>query len=203
MFIVVRHGNTFEADEQPRRIGARTDLPLTRKGREQACALGGHFAKQGWRFGRVLASPMLRTLQTAQEILAMQASPPRIESAGFLREVDHGPDENMPEHAIVERIGQQSLESWDRHAQVPPGWIAEPEARMAEWRKLYSRREAQDDPVLLVTSNGAARFGIIADPALRAAAADLPSLKLPTGGFGIIARSASGRLCLKAWGLRP
>ena len=40
MFIVVRHGNTFEADEQPRRIGARTDLPLTAKGVEQARALG-------------------------------------------------------------------------------------------------------------------------------------------------------------------
>ena len=27
--VVIRHGNTFEADEEPRRVGARTDLPLT------------------------------------------------------------------------------------------------------------------------------------------------------------------------------
>ena len=30
--VIVRHGNTFEAGEPPRRIGARTDLPLTATG---------------------------------------------------------------------------------------------------------------------------------------------------------------------------
>ncbi|MGA3882329.1 histidine phosphatase family protein, partial [Bacillus pumilus] len=49
MFVIVRHGNTFAAGEPPRRIGARTDLPLTAQGQAQAEALGAHFAALGWR----------------------------------------------------------------------------------------------------------------------------------------------------------
>jgi broad specificity phosphatase PhoE len=44
--VIVRHGNTFEAGETPRRIGARTDLPLTADGQAQADALGRWFAAQ-------------------------------------------------------------------------------------------------------------------------------------------------------------
>ena len=51
--VIVRHGNTFEAGEPPRRIGARTDLPLTATGVAQAEALARHFAANGVSFDRV------------------------------------------------------------------------------------------------------------------------------------------------------
>jgi len=60
MFVIVRHGNTFAPGETPRRIGARTDLPLTPGGEAQAQALGAHFARLGWHFKRVLVSPLER-----------------------------------------------------------------------------------------------------------------------------------------------
>ncbi|RIV83500.1 histidine phosphatase family protein [Aurantiacibacter xanthus] len=203
MFIIVRHGNTFEADEQPRRIGARTDLPLTAKGKEQARALGACFAARGWRFGRMLVSPLLRTRQTAEAILAHMPSAPQVETADFLREVDHGPDENLPEEAVVARIGKEALNAWEHGAEVPPGWVAEPEARIAAWRDLFTAEPASDQPTLLVTSNGAARFALLADPHLHKAAKALPSLKLPTGGYGIVARNGQQQLVLQAWGERP
>jgi probable phosphoglycerate mutase len=54
--------------EPPRRIGARTDLPLTPAGEEQGAALGRHFAAQGWHFARALVSPLARTCATAAAI---------------------------------------------------------------------------------------------------------------------------------------
>ncbi len=202
MFIIVRHGNTFEAHEQPRRIGARTDLPLTAKGKDQARALGACFAERDWQFARVLVSPLMRTRQTADEILAQMPCAPQVQTADFLREVDHGPDENLPEEDVVARIGRDALDAWEHEAQVPPDWDVAPEARIKAWQELFAEQPRDERPTLLVTSNGAARFALLADPHLREAAKALPSLKLPTGGFGVVIRDEQG-LVLEAWGERP
>ena len=83
---VVRHGNTFEAGEAPRRVGARTDLPLTAAGLAQAEALGRHFADAGIRFTAVLSGPLLRTRQTAAAIIAFSAAPAcRARATWYLR----------------------------------------------------------------------------------------------------------------------
>lgn len=198
MLIVVRHGNTFEAGTEPRRIGARTDLPLTAAGQAQAGALGTYFAKRGWRFARVLVSPLLRTRQTAALILAAQPAAPEPEIAPFLREIDHGPDENCTEAEVQARIGAEALAAWDIAAIPPPGWSVDAEMRIAAWTDLLRQLEPGQAPTLLVTSNGAARFALLAAPELRA-----PTLKLPTGSFGIIECKADGGLSVPAWGRRP
>ncbi|MBV7266337.1 histidine phosphatase family protein [Erythrobacter sp. WH131] len=203
MFVIIRHGNTFESGEQPRRIGARTDLHLTARGVQQAEALGRHFAQLEWEFSRVLVSPLARTRQTAEAVLSQVSVSPEPEFAPFLREIDHGPDESRTEDEIVERIGTDALAAWDEAGRVPPDWIVDPEARLSAWRDLFSAPSNADGATLLVTSNGAARFALLADPALRDAAKKLGSLKLPTGGYGVIARDDVGKLCLGDWGVRP
>lgn len=205
MFVIVRHGNTFEAGEAPRRIGARTDLPLTEKGRDQARALGRHFAEQGMQFGRALVSPLLRTRETARLILDCQENAPERESCDWLCEIDHGPDENQTEEAVLARIGRDALDKWDSAGDAPPDWTVDREARIEGWQQLFTNSPAADEAgtVLIVTSNGAARFGLLADPALTASLGRLPSLKLPTGGYGVIVRDAAGRLSVSIWGQRP
>ena len=204
MFIIVRHGNTFEAGEPARRIGSRTDLPLTAQGKAQADALGRHFASQGIRFARAFVSPLLRTRQTADAILEHRDPPaPYAEPADFLREIDHGPDENQTEESILARIGTDALAQWDTRAVPPPGWQVDPEARLSAWRKLFANGVDAEGPVLLVTSNGAARFALLADPGLAEAARAASTLKLPTGGYGVIARGEAGALELQGWGIRP
>lgn len=202
MFIVVRHGNTFETGETPRRIGARTDLPLTARGREQAGALGAHFAAQGWRFSRALVSPLRRTQETAAAILAAQDTPPVPAACPWLAEIDHGPDENRSEEDVLARIGPAALAAWDTRAEPPEGWSIDAAARVAGWQALFAQGCA-DGPVLLVTSNGAARFAFLADPALGAAMERLGTLKLPTGGYGVIDRDRTGTWRVSGWGLRP
>lgn len=203
MFVIVRHGNTFESGTAPRRIGARTDLPLTAKGMEQARALGTHFAERAIHFDRILVSPLTRTLQTAQTILEAQTSAPRPEPAEFLREIDYGPDENALEDDVLARIGRPALAAWESRAEEPEGWIVNADKRIAAWQSLFANEKSRDSTTLLVASNGSARFALKADPVLTQAAKALDSLKLPTGGFGVISRGDKGELLLRQWGVRP
>lgn len=205
MFVIVRHGNTFAAGEAARRIGARTDLPLTAAGAAQAKALGAHFAEAGICFARALVAPLRRTCETARLILARQPTALAPETCGWLREIDHGPDEDQPEDAVVARIGSDALEAWDRDAEAPPGWIVDADLRKQAWSEFFASDagEASAGPTLIVTSNGAARFALLADPALATALSALPSLKLPTGSYGVILRDAAGGLTLPVWGRRP
>jgi probable phosphoglycerate mutase len=199
-FYIVRHGNTFEPGEEPRRIGRRTDLPLVESGRAQARALGQWFKAQGIRFDRALSSPLIRTRETAALILAEQAQAPDVEPCDWLAEIDHGPDENKPEPMVISRIGADALKAWEEASIPPSGWLVDREARVAGWHDLFTQRDAGS--VLLVTSNGAARFALAGDPDLVARSTHLPSLKLRTGAFGIIERHGAG-MHLTAWDQRP
>lgn len=198
MLVIVRHGNTFSAGEPPRRIGARTDLPLTPAGHAQASALGHHFARNGWQFAHALVSPLLRTRQTAEAIIALQAAATPLESADFLVEIDHGPDENRTESEVLARIGQNALTAWDHHAVAPPGWSVDADQRIAAWKVLLEALTPGQPPLLLVTSNGAARFALKVLP-------DLPQhpLKLATGSYGVIQRNSDGTFSVPFWGQRP
>jgi broad specificity phosphatase PhoE len=60
--VLVRHGET-EWSRDGRHTG-RTDVPLTEPGRREAEALGG--ALGAWRFGLVLASPLIRASETCR-----------------------------------------------------------------------------------------------------------------------------------------
>jgi probable phosphoglycerate mutase len=196
---IVRHGNTFDASEQTRRIGARTDLPLVASGRDQAQALGRGFADQGLVFDRALAAPLRRTRATIDCILVSQPRAPVVESVDWLTEIDHGPDEGQIDKDVVARIGHDALVAWDREAQPPDGWIVDSDRRIAGWQDLWKTGSGH---VLIVTSNGAARFALLSDDRLRGQASALPSLKLRTGAYGSIVRE-QGDLRLIAWDRRP
>ena len=195
---IVRHGNTFASGETPRRIGARTDLPLVPGGVAQGEALARHFA--GHPFDRMLASPLRRTRETAALILRGQADPAPIEPADWLAEIDHGPDEGQREEVILARIGHAALTRWDEGGIAPDGWIVDAERRIAAWRSVYADARGV---VLLVTSNGAARFALMAHPALLAAARALPTMKLRTGAWGTITIDDDGAPALTDWNRRP
>lgn len=196
---IVRHGNTFAPGEQSRRIGARTDLPLVASGTMQAQALGRALAAQGCTFDRALAAPLRRTRETIGQILAQQHHAPPVETADWLTEIDHGPDEGRSDAAVIDRIGHAALAAWDAQAEAPDGWIVDAERRLTGWRNLWA---SDGGHVLVVTSNGAARFALRSDAALHAQAAALSSLKLRTGAYGVIERRA-GALRLTTWDRRP
>lgn len=200
---IVRHGNTFAPGETARRIGARTDLPLVASGIAQAGAIGRHFQAAGITFEQAFVSPLSRTRETAAAIIAHQSAPPPIEIAGWLAEIDHGPDEALPDDAIIARIGADALARWDEDGDPPPGWQVDRAGRIAGWQALFADQAGRPPGnILIVTSNGAARFALLADAALRQAAC-LASLKLRTGAWGVITIEGDGLPRLLEWDRRP
>ena len=199
---IVRHGNTFDTGDVITRVGARTDLPLSQSGRVQAEALAMHFkdlVPNG--FDMVFSSPLLRTRQTAEVILGGYDNPPDIRTLEFLREIDYGQDENQPEESVIARIGEAAIEAWDKDAVPPPGWDVAPDVLTMEWASLLNTLSAPNSfpPVLIVTSNGIARFVL---DAVTKMDCDPASIKLKTGAYGLIRTFSTGATLLE-WNVRP
>lgn len=195
---VVRHGNTFDAGDVVTRVGGRTDLPLSSSGRRQAEALAAHFAGTG--FAAALTSPLERARATARTILCVRTDAPALLLRRFLREIDYGPDENQPEEAVLARIGEAALKAWDEDAAPPPGWRVDPAAIRAGWAALLAETGAlaADARVLVVTSNGTARFL----PDVVDTAPEGLDRKLKTGAWGEVNVTPAGAR-IAAWNQRP
>nr|WP_070961015.1 histidine phosphatase family protein [Hyphomonas sp. Mor2] len=199
---IVRHGNTFDKGDSVTRVGARTDLPLSSSGTVQAEQLGAHFRSVlEIGFSRVYCSPLRRTRETAEAILAPWTNAPVLEVLEFLREVDYGPDENQPEEEVIARIGAEALQAWDQAAVLPPGWILDPNHIRAAWQDLFDQLASDDlpGPVLMVTSNGIARFAL---DSVTAFATQPDTIKLKTGAYGQFSVTGD-RAELVSWNIRP
>lgn len=199
---IVRHGNTFDPGDTVTRVGARTDLPLSSSGLGQADALADYFAitiPTG--FSRATCSPLLRTRQTAETILNASSNAPELETLEFLREVDYGPDENQPEDKVIARIGEKALMKWEEAAIPPVGWEIDPDQVRAAWRELFDAISCAnlDRPVLIVTSNGIARFAL-AHP--ETPLGDGESIKLRTAAFGCFEIKPDGSVHILQWNQR-
>jgi broad specificity phosphatase PhoE len=191
---IIRHGNTFAPGEAPRRIGAGTDLPLVESGRAQADRLGAHLAARGVAVARLFSSPLSRARETAERIGAALGHGPD-GTLPWLNEIDHGPDEGQPENAVIARIGSEAIARWDREGVAPPDWTVDADARIAAWRACF--QDIPDGDHLLVTSNGAARF------ALLALGLSTDGLKLRTGAYGELTIGDDGAISLVGWDIRP
>lgn len=206
LIYVVRHANTFDTGDVIRRVGGATDVPLSASGRAQAKILGEHLAHI--EFGRVFCSPLKRQMETAQAIMDAQHPIPDnvvrigktaeyIETVDFLREINYGEDENKPEDEVIARIGQLAMIAWDKHARVPQGWNVDPDAIRRDWQDVFDAHKSDKKPVLIVTSNGVARF--ILD-----VASHKPNIprKLRTASYAVI-NTIGGAPSILSWDVRP
>lgn len=196
--IICRHGNTFDKGDIVTRVGARTDLSLSQSGQEQVARLHEFFhPKNGqYKFERAFCSDLRRTRETGLKILE-NTHPAILSERDFLREVDYGIDENRPEKDVVERLGRQAIIDWDTKALVPNGWQVDPDKIRQGWRVFCLEMSKTSGDVLVVTSNGIARFCLDAADHI---ACEEPALKLATAAFGIIS-CASGKVTVEAWNL--
>ena len=224
--IVVRHGNTFEPGAPPRRIGRRTDPPLTAAGLAQAERVAAWLAGRGLEPGELCAAPLARTLRTARAIAALTAAPGRaprpVTADDRLSEIDHGPDEDKTEPEVEERLGRlllaggdtaapgearaagrMVLDGWNREAKAPPGWEVDPPAIERTWRDYAERALSASRPVLAVTSNGVARFSPAILPGGRASLADgSRGLKIAPGALCWFLHDGRAWRCAE-WNLLP
>jgi len=158
--LIARHGNTFDKGDTILRVGSGTDLPLSQSGQLQAKALGDYLKENHPQISAVYTSHLKRTIQTAEIALhQMQLSLPTIKHSLF-NEVNYGPDEGKPENDVTARLGNDALEKWEKYNIVPEDWPIEPQAIKQGWIDFASlaEREHPHQTILIVTSNGIARF---------------------------------------------
>lgn len=200
--IMARHGNTFGPEETPTRVGARTDLPLVEKGRQQAEAIGNYLRDHRLIPDVVYCSGLQRTRQTAEIAVKSSGVTNPVFALDIFNEIDYGPDENKPETEVIARIGEQAIRDWDAQAIVPDGWRVDPEEIIQNWQGFADQIRAHDDneTVLVVTSNGIARFAPHITGDFEAFRSQY-SLKLSTGALAIF-RFENGRWIVQGWNLR-
>lgn len=201
--VIARHGNTFEDGETPRRVGARTDIPLTDKGREQAQAIGRWLEQSGYIPAAAFCSFLMRTKETAHIALREIGSAITPLALEMLDEIDYGPDENKTEDEVTARVGANALKQWDESGAVPPGWRADPDAIIKNWTSFGKRivRDYPEKTVFAVTSNGIARFA----PHMTGEFDSFKSrhkIKISTGHVCVLKHDGK-RWRVEEWNIRP
>ncbi len=157
--LIARHGNTFDKGDVLLRVGKRTDLPLSISGKEQASNLGKFFANEGVAIDEVFSSNLQRTKDTAKIALEnMDSADISIMPMDIFDEIDYGPDEGKPEDEVVSRIGKDAILQWDERAVAPDGWIIDVDKIKSNWKEFADSLKDSDETILVVTSNGIARF---------------------------------------------
>ncbi len=175
--IICRHANTFDKGDIVTRVGARTDLALSTSGRAQAQKLAEELS--GFDFTQAFCSPLIRTRQTAIAIIKPATS---LQVLDFLTEIDYGEDENKPEAEVIARLGQDLLDLWDLEAIPPKGWTVDVEGLIKAWIAFFDIHRNDGGDILVVTSNGIARFVL---DAIKGVDPDAPR-KLRTAAFGLV-----------------
>jgi broad specificity phosphatase PhoE len=206
LLLLARHGNTFDKGDKVVWVGARTDLPLTAKGREQAQALGDALAPSAARIKRVISGPLLRTRDVAA-IMCEKLNASVGEGQGEavlqpliderLREIDYGAWEAKSTEEIEALGGGEELNAWNKLGLWPrsPAWTPSPEAIAANATELAANCAATlsgSDAALLVTSNGILKFFLKLVPGAFEDMAARGALKVATGNCCALRYSAKG-----------
>ncbi len=197
LLLLARHGNTFNKGDKVVWVGARTDLPLTAKGCEQAQVLGQALAPFAPRIKRVISGPLLRTSEhagIANEKVGMVVP---IEIDQRLREIDYGLWEAKSSEEIQAMGGGAELDAWNKAGEWPrsPGWTPAPEEIAANVARLAGECAAslsEDEAALLVTSNGVLKFFLKLVPGAFEDMAARGALKVATGHCCALRHSSQG-----------
>ncbi len=222
--IIARHGNTFRKGEIPRRVGGRTDLALVEE--ERGRNIGKYLKRENIIPDIIYVSPLLRTIQTA--IYAMKEvgfTDYPLHITELFREIDYGQDENRTEAQVELRLGRLAvgekaddyteeeirdegkkiIQLWNSRAIVPDGWLVSPEELMQNWKNFVRKieKEQLNKTVLIVTSNGIARFSpVITGDFDKFASKN--KLKISTGALCIFEKEENEDFWKNiAWNLKP
>jgi len=186
LLLLARHGNTFEAGDKVVWVGARTDLPLTAKGREQAAALGEGLQPIRSAIKRIVSGPLQRTRDHAGIAARTLRFTQPIEIDDRLREIDYGLWEARSTEEIRALGGADELEAWAERGLWPasPGWSPAEDSIAANAVQLaheLAATLAAEDAALLVSSNGILRFFLKLVPGAFEAMAARKEQKVATG----------------------
>jgi len=202
LLIITRHGNTFEKGETPTRVGGRTDLPLVETGRNQAQKIGQFLSQCEFEPEITYCSDLQRTRETAEIAIKESGFTQPVFSLAIFNEIDYGVDENQPEGVVVKRVGVDAIKQWDEDGIVPDGWKFTPDECIENWKAFaHHIIEDKQEVVLVVTSNGIARFA----PHITGDFEKFKkehSMKLSTGALGLL-KFENNQWHVIDWNVKP
>ena len=185
--VIARHGNTFDTGDVVLRVGAKTDLPLSSSGVQQAENLGFFLKTQQLIPDLVFCSNLQRTIQTANKIIDALELSLTAQQDSIFNEIDYGIDDGKPEVQVRQRLGEQALRAWEEQFIVPNGWQVNCNTMQQNWLSFAERMltNYQGNTILVVTSGGVARFSSYLTNSLRSFIQQY-NFKLSTGGASLL-----------------
>lgn len=202
--IIARHGNTFEKGDVIRRVGARTDLPLTAEGKVQTRTLGEHLRETYGVPDTLFTGELARLEESTKQIAAAFSPAPPILRDSRFNELDYGIHDGMEEEAFIQLVGKERLTAWNTRGVPLKEWDLSQERLFQVWEDFSDELKsgAYGETVLVVTSNGIARFagGLTGD---FSRFCEEHSLKLSTGGYGVFALTSERTWEVEKWNIRP
>ncbi len=155
--ILLRHGNTFEEHQTPVQIGARTDLPLTEKGKQQAENAAQFLKSQRITPTAIYRGPLKRQAETAQIIARHFQLKDQIEPA--LNEIDYGPWEGLTAEQI-KQTWPQPYADWTARCEWPHSIFGSPSPALQinQWIAFLRKTHKPGETLVAVSSNGLIRF---------------------------------------------
>ncbi len=203
VLLFARHGNTFEAHETPRIVGAHEDLALTHKGEEQARSAGDAIKDSGIDLKTIVSGPLIRTRRFAEIVAEKVGFSGAVRIDERLRELDFGAWSGLSDDEIADRFGLAALEEWRKHGRphAAAHWAPGEDEIRSNLRALTAEL-ASGEPALCVTSNGVLRYAMELDPAAFAKQGKEGGFRVKTGRLCAFRREG-GQLRLVFWDLAP
>jgi len=188
ILFLVRHGNTFERDQQPYWIGSQQDLDLTSEGINQAFELAKALSSLAPQISEVVSAPLLRTLKFSSILQSELKIPGIVREDLKLAEINYGDWGGLTSAEILERFGSEEIEDWEKRGIWPKmrNWSPSSEKIKSDIFDLTAEIKRSERNVLLVSSNGILRYFLHLIPGLFERALHEGWAKMRTGALGVI-----------------
>lgn len=187
--ILARHGDTFNPGDRVVFVGARNDLPLTVRGRQQAEILGELLSRSGLQDSPIFCGPLQRTKVFA-EIAAAHVTPElRVTIDPRLNELDYGHWAGLTNEEVRARYGDEELYRWSNQSIWPQnaGWPESETQITSEVLSLVDEIKSSGvTSAVVISSNGRLRYFLKSIPGAFERYADSGQLKVQTGNVCVI-----------------
>ncbi len=206
LLILARHGNTFNPDEKPYRVGKRNDLALVQKGLDQAHAFANSLLDKNIIPAAIYSSPLQRAKKFSEiiaETLSLSKKPIIDER---LNELDYGGWAGLTDEEVKKKFDSE-LENWEKRGIWPKNsnW-PETESLIIQQVKSFAKDLTQEykpeDVVIAISSSGKLRYFLKLINNEFEKHLKNGNIKIGTGNACAIS-FAEGKFELVAWNVKP
>jgi 2,3-bisphosphoglycerate-dependent phosphoglycerate mutase len=116
--VLLRHGESTWNREN--RFTGWIDVPLSKKGKEEAVSAAAILEKEGFSFDTAFSSVLKRAYDTLEIVLKKMRISPRIEKSWRLNERHYGALQGLNKSETAEKFGEEKVRLWRRSYDVRP-----------------------------------------------------------------------------------